>query len=152
MTENKNRLHVEQKDIKIIKLVNGQDIITVLPTGQNQLAENNPLIRLIRPLEIKYVPQVTPHGFRDYVALIKWAAYTDDQIVTIPKDKILTVTNASAPICQSYFNITTNEYEKENQQPEIKKHPEPRRFTDEENQHLNEIFDEVGDDDPPTFH
>ena len=28
MTENKNRLHVEQKDIKIIKLVNGQDIIT----------------------------------------------------------------------------------------------------------------------------
>ena len=53
------------------------------------------LIRLDKPLQIKYVPQMTPMGFRDYIALIRWTNYTNDKIVTIPKDKIMTITNAS---------------------------------------------------------
>ena len=54
------------------------------------------LIRLDKPLQIKYVPQITPMGFRDYIAMIRWTNYTNaDKIVTIPKDKIMTITNAS---------------------------------------------------------
>ena len=80
--------------VKIIKLINGDDIVTVLPTGDKQLPDNGPLIRLDKPLQIKYVPQMTPMGFRDYIAMIRWTNYTSDKVVTIPKDKIMTITNA----------------------------------------------------------
>ena len=38
---------------------------------------------------IKYVPQVTEFGISDYIALVKWVGFTNDKIITIPKDKIL---------------------------------------------------------------
>jgi hypothetical protein len=58
-----------ENPIKIVKLINGDDIVCVIP--KEQLGENSPLIRLDKPLQIKYVPQLTPTGFRDYIALIK---------------------------------------------------------------------------------
>ena len=52
--------------IKIIKLVNGDDIVCILP--KEQLAEKSPLLRVSKPLQVKYVPQLTPQGVKDYVA------------------------------------------------------------------------------------
>ena len=95
-------------EVKIIKLINGDDIVTVLPTGEKQLPDNGPLIRLEKPLQIKYVPQMTPMGFRDYIALIRWTNYTSDKIITIPKDKIMTITNASNEMTGSYNHIIKN--------------------------------------------
>ena len=94
--------------VKIIKLVNGEDVVTVLPTGKNQLPENSQLVRIEKPLLIKYVPQMTMTGFKDYIALIKWCSYTPDKVITIPKNKIMTITNASAEMISSYVNIAVN--------------------------------------------
>ena len=94
-----------QENIKIIKLVNGDDIVCILPTGEKQLPDNGPLIRLDKPLQIKYIPQFTPMGVRDYIALIRWTNYTGDRIVTIPKDKIMTITNASGEMGGNYKDI-----------------------------------------------
>ena len=94
--------------VKIIKLINGDDIVTVLPVGDKQLPDNGPLIRLDKPLQIKYVPQITPLGFRDYIAMIRWTNYTMDKIVTIPKDKIMTITNASSEMAVNYSQIVKN--------------------------------------------
>ena len=69
-------MHQPQDSIKIIKLVSGEDVVTVLPTGKNQLPDNSQLLRLEKPLLIKYVPQMTLTGFKDYIALIKWCSYT----------------------------------------------------------------------------
>ena len=55
---------MQKTTVKIIKLINGDDIVTVLPAGDKQLPDNGPLIRLDKPLQIKYVPQMTPLGFR----------------------------------------------------------------------------------------
>ena len=146
----------EIKDsIKIIKLINGDDLVCHLPTGDKQLPENGPLIRLVKPLHIKYIPQITPEGFKDFIALTKWAAYTADQIVTIPKDKIMTVTNATSEMSRSWFKISEdyNMLEKMRQM-----RPNERvKFSDSDNKKLNEIFDEVGDrhdedEDEPTIH
>ena len=82
-------------DVKIIKLVNCEDVVAVVPIGEQQLPDTSTLLRLQRPLLIKYVPQMTLAGFKDYVALIKWCSYTPDQVITIPKDKVITITNAS---------------------------------------------------------
>ena len=65
-------MHQTHINVKIIKLVSGEDVVTVLPTGKNQLPEKSTLLRLEKPLLIKYVPQMTLTGFKDYIALIKW--------------------------------------------------------------------------------
>ena len=138
-------------EVKIIKLINGDDIVTVLPTGDKQLPDNGPLIRLDKPLQIKYIPQITPMGFRDYIALIRWTNYTSDKIVTIPKDKIMTITNASLEMAGNYNHIIQN-YDKLDR-PKQDETYHKKEFTPEENKKLNEIFKEFDDDeDTPTIH
>ena len=138
--------------VKIIKLINGDDIVTVLPTGEKQLPDNGPLIRLDKPLQIKYVPQMTPMGFRDYIAMIRWTNYTNDKIVTIPKDKIMTITNASLEMSNSYAEIVKN-YDGLDK-PKRDENYHRKEFTAKENEKLNEIFRELDDvdEEDPTIH
>ena len=137
--------------VKIIKLINGDDIVAVLPTGDKQLPDNGPLIRLDKPLQIKYVPQITPMGFRDYIALIRWTNYTADKIVTIPKDKIMTITNASLEMSKRYDEIVKN-YDKLDR-PKRDETYHRKEFTPEENKKINEIFKELDDEEEePTIH
>ena len=131
-------------------MINGEDVVTAIPTGKDQLPESHNLMRLTKPLLIKYVPQMTMTGFKDYVALIKWCSYTPDQIITIPKDKIMTITNATVEMASSYMNISNNIEEKP---VSIRSEKYNRQqLSDEENERLNEIFDEIGDDDNNTIH
>ena len=142
---------MQKTTVKIIKLINGDDIVTVLPTGEKQLPDNGPLIRLDKPLQIKYVPQITPMGFRDYIAMIRWTNYTNDKIVTIPKDKILTITNASSEMTNSYSAIVKN-YDKLDK-PKRDETYHRKEFTAEENKKINEIFKELDDEEEePTIH
>ena len=142
---------MQKPQVKIIKLINGDDIVAVLPTGDKQLPDNGPLIRLDKPLQIKYVPQITPVGFRDYIALIRWTNYTSDKIVTIPKDKIMTITNASLEMSGSYSEITKN-YDNLDK-PKRDETYHRKQFSPEENKKLNEIFKELDDDEEePTLH
>ena len=138
--------------VKIIKLINGDDIVTVLPTGDKQLPDNGPLIRLDKPLQIKYVPQMTPMGFRDYIAMIRWTNYTSDKIVTIPKDKIMTITNASLEMSTSYGEIVKN-YDNLDK-PKRDENYHRKEFTADENKKMNEIFRELDDidEEDPTIH
>ena len=137
--------------VKIIKLINGDDIVTVLPTGDKQLPDNGPLIRLDKPLQIKYVPQMTPMGFRDYIAMIRWTNYTTDKVVTIPKDKIMTITNASLEMSNSYGEIVKN-YDSLDK-PKRDENYHRKEFTADENKKINEIFRELDDDEEePTIH
>ena len=149
---------MKQQEIKIIKLVNGDDIVCVLPTGDRQLPDKAPLIRLEKPLQVKYVPQITPTGFRDYVALIKWTNYTNDQIVTIPKDKILTITNASIEMSNNYAHISNNyatmdKPQTDSKLPEYYQRP---TLSAEQNKKMNEMLkefeDNFDDEEEPTLH
>ena len=142
---------MQKTTVKIIKLINGDDIVTVLPTGDKQLPDNGPLIRLDKPLQIKYVPQITPVGFRDYIAMIRWTNYTNDKIVTIPKDKILTITNASSEMTNSYSAIVKN-YDKLDK-PKRDETYHRKEFSPEENKKLRQIFKELDDEEEePTLH
>ncbi len=72
------------------------------------------------------------------------------KIITIPKNKIMTITNASTEMSSSYFNIASNYDLKPtplwNQNYKVKK------LTDEDNDKINEIFDEIGEDEDKTIH
>ena len=136
--------------IKIVKLENGDDIVCAFP--KEQLPDKHALLRIERPLQIKYIPQLTPGGFKDYVALIKWAAYTGDTIVTIPKDKIKNITNASSEMQKSYVHIIKDYHliDKNLQRgEEVKFNRE--RLSDKDNEKINEIFKEL-EDEEPTIH
>ena len=130
--------------IKIIKLINGDDIVCSFP--KKQLEQKSPLIRIVKPLLIKYVPQIPPMGFKDYIALIKWAAYTNDSIITIPKDKILTITNASSEMGKSYEHMANN-YEKIDVPKKDDDLYKKQMMSDADNEKVNEIFDELGETD-----
>ena len=121
-----------------------------MPTGKEQLPDNSQLIRLNKPLLIKYVPQMTMTGFKDYIALIKWCSYTPDKVITIPKNKIMTITNASTEMASSYFNIATNYDQKPI--PLRQQNYKTQKLTDDENDKVNEIFDDFEDDEEKTIH
>ena len=127
--------------VKVIKLDNGDDIVCAFP--KEQLPEKTGLLRLVKPLLIKYVPQLTPQGFKDYVALIKWAAYTNDEIITIPIKKIMTITNASSEMTKSFEHMSS-EYQKL-EYPKKEDNYKRSLFTRQENDKVNEIFDEFND-------
>ena len=131
--------------IKIIKLINGDDIVCTLPA--EQLGDKSPLLRLSKPLQVKYIPQFTAGGLKDYVALIKWSPYTKDFILTIPKDKIMTIVNANNDMSKSYNYMMTN-YEKSEPLAQKEKPAtfKRERLSDEDNDRVNEIFDEFEDD------
>lgn len=133
-------------EIKIIKLINGDDIVCSL--AKEQLPDKTPLLRLEKPLQIKYISQLTAKGLKDYIALIKWAAYTNDKIITIPKDKIVTITNATDEMSKSYMEVSTR-YEKI-VVPKRGEH-ELEQLSEEENDNFNELWDEFRDK-PKTLH
>ena len=135
----------QKNPIKIIKLINGDDIVCTLPA--EQLGDKSPLLRLSKPLQVKYIPQFTSGGLKDYVALIKWSPYTKDFILTIPKDKIMTIVNANNDMSKSYNYMMTN-YEKSEPLAQKEKPAtfKRERLSDEDNDRVNEIFDEFEDD------
>ena len=136
--------------IKIVKLENGDDIVCAFP--KEQLPDKHALLIIERPLQIKYIPQLTPGGFKDYVALIKWAAYTGDTIVTIPKDKIMTITNASSEMQKSYVHLIKDYHLiDKNLQREDEVKLTRERLSDKDNEKINEIFNEF-EDEEPTIH
>jgi hypothetical protein len=128
------------EQIKIIKLINGDDIVCSL--AKEQLPDKTPLLRIDKPLQIKYVSQLTAKGLKDYIALIKWAAYTNDKIITIPKDKIVTITNATDEMTKSYIEVS-KKYEK----ILIPKRAEHNleQLSDNENDDFNDLWDDFRD-------
>ena len=149
-------MHQETKsnNIKIIKLVNGDDIVAVVEFTNRQLDPKNRTINIERPLQIKYVPQITSAGFKDYIALIRWTAYTDDEQITIPKDKIMTITTANDAMSRSYQGVVDT-YEDIPLAKDKVKHAKVQLSTNA-NKRINEIFDDNmdfwNDDDEGTLH
>ncbi len=143
-------MHQPQESVKILKLINGEDVVAVLPTGKDQLPDNSQLLRLNKPLLIKYVPQMTLTGFKDYIALIKWCSYTTDKVITIPKNKIMTITNATTEMASSYFTIATNYDQKP--APLRQQNYKTQKLTDEDNEKINDIFDDFEEDEEKTIH
>ena len=134
-------------ETKIIKLVNGDDVDCTIPTEQDTKSK---WLSIVKPMQIKYVPKLTMTGITDYVALVKWTAYSPDEQVSIPKDKIMTITAAGDSLNRSYTNLA-KDFHLQEVQEEQKKTPvseqdklyNKSRVDDETNKKINEIFDNL---------
>jgi hypothetical protein len=128
--------------IKIIKLVNGDDIVCTIP--ERLLDEKSPLVKIDKPLQIKYIPAMEEMGLKDYVALIKWTSYSDDSIISIPKDKIMTITSAGKAMTNSYINVSTG-YDKSTMTEHKQESYDREELDDDVSKKLNDIFDNLDD-------
>ena len=129
--------------IKIIKLVNGDDIVCTIP--ERLLDEKSPLVKIDKPLQVKYIPAMEVEGMKDYVALIKWTSYSDDTIISIPKDKIMTITSAGTAMTNSYVSVSGT-YDKATMVTEHNQESYNREELDDDvSKKLNEIFDGLDD-------
>lgn len=128
---------VNDKTVKIIRLVSGEEICCRFPLHKDQLPENSKLLRLQEPMLIKYVPRITEQGISDYIALVKWVGFTDEKIVTIPIDKIVTICNATPAFTKRYDGLTKTLHNSKQALPGFIE----RNMTDDE-------LDQMSDSDP----
>ena len=129
--------------IKIIKLINGDDIVCTIP--ERLLDEKSPLVKIDKPLQVKYIPAMEEVGLKDYVALIKWTSYSDDTIISIPKDKIMTITSDGTAMTNSYVSVSSA-YEKATMVTEHNQDSYEREELDDDvSKKLNDIFDSLDD-------
>ena len=92
---------------------------------------------------IRSIPDYPKKGilFRDITTLIKNPEafkFTNDKIITIPKNKIMTITNASTEMSSSYFNIASNYDLKPT--PLRNQNYKVQKLTDEDNDKINEFL------------
>ncbi len=128
---------IDTKSVKIIRLVSGEEICCKFPLHKNQLPENSKLLRLQEPMLIKYVPRITEQGISDYIALVRWVGFTDEKIVTIPIDKIVTICNATPAFTKRYDGLTKTLHNSKQALPGFIE----RNMTDDE-------LDQMSDSDP----
>jgi|TARA_B100000959_G_C14920827_1_gene599434 hypothetical protein len=98
--------HIKMKPLpqcKIVKLITGEELCCTIAT--DQIKDKTNLVRLNNPLLIKYVPHINEIGISDYIAMVKWIGFTNDPIISIPKDKILTICNATLQFNKRYDYI-----------------------------------------------
>lgn len=133
--------------VKIIRLVSGEEICCIIP--KEQIKDKTNLLRLSEPMLIKYVPQISEFGISDYIALVKWVGFTNDKIITIPKDKIMTIANATEPFTRRYNKLVQTINKQDQKLPsfverdlndedyeELDKHSKKRKLND-----LKDFFD-----------
>jgi len=106
----------EPYKVKILRLVTGEELCCVIP--EKQLSPKSNLVRLLEPMLIKYIPHMTDIGVSDYIALVKWVGFTDDKIISIPKDKIITIANATAPFSLRYKKLVDTVNSKKQELPD----------------------------------
>ena len=84
-------------NIKILKLTNGDEIITTLTA-----VKDNSVVTAHNPLKINSYPRVSKKGIEESMALSRWVAYGENDSCEIIKNNIVAVTTASIGISKFY--------------------------------------------------
>ena len=129
---------------KILKLTNGDEIITTL-SGKNDTS----VVTAHNPLKINSYPRVSKKGIEESMALSRWVAYGENDSCEIIKNNIVAVTTASVGISKFYdFCVMRMKKGKDALLAEQEPTPEQLRRLEEEMD--EEFMDEYFDDDDPN--
>ena len=129
---------------KILKLTNGDEIITTL-SGKNDTS----VVTAHNPLKINSYPRVSKKGIEESMALSRWVAYGENDSCEIIKNNIVAVTTASIGISKFYdFCVMRMKKGKDALLAEQEPTPEQLRRLEEEMD--EDIMDDYFDDDDPN--
>ena len=135
----------ENEKAKIVKLVTGEELVCIIK-DENQIPKSS-LIRLEKPLQIKVIPKMFVSGNQEYVALVKWANFTEDNFISIPKDKVITIVNCTIDFSLKYVESLKKQDEYENRIKNAKnRNVQLQVFNDEEGEEEELDYDM----DPPS--
>ena len=135
-------------DTKILKLTNGDEIITTL-SGKNDTS----VVTAHNPLKINSYPRVSKKGIEESMALSRWVSYGENDSCEIIKNNIVAVTTASVGIAKFYeYCIIRMKKGKDALLAEQEPTPEQLRRLEEEldEELLDEYFDNY--DSTKTIH
>tara|TARA_B100001939_G_scaffold112423_1_gene97193 strand:+ start:205 stop:615 length:411 start_codon:yes stop_codon:yes gene_type:complete len=135
-------------DTKILKLTNGDEIITTL-SGKNDTS----VVTAHNPLKINSYPRVSKKGIEESMALSRWVSYGENDKCEIIKNNIVAVTTASVGIAKFYeFCVLRMKKGKDALLAEQEPTPEQLRRLEEEmdEEMLDEYFD--NEDTTKTIH
>ena len=129
---------------KILKLTNGDEIITTL-SGKNDTS----VVTAHNPLKINSYPRVSKKGIEESMALSRWVAYGENDSCEIIKNNIVAVTTASIGISKFYdFCVMRMKKGKDALLAEQEPTPEQLRRLEEEMD--EDMMDDYFDDDDPN--
>ena len=127
-------------DTKILKLTNGDEIITTLSA-----VKDTSVVTAHNPLKINSYPRVSKKGIEESMALSRWVSYGENDSCEIIKNNIVAVTTASYGIAKFYeFCILRMKKGKDALLAEQEPTPEQLRRLEEEMD--EEMMDEYFDD------
>ena len=127
-------------DTKILKLTNGDEIITTLSA-----VKDTSVVTAHNPLKINSYPRVSKTGIEESMALSRWVSYGENNSCEIIKNNIVAVTTASIGIAKFYeFCILRMKKGKDALLAEQEPTPEQLRRLEEEMD--EEMMDEYFDD------
>ena len=119
-------------DFKLIKLVNGEDIICSINDGNPNTVGGK--IEVVFPLKMQIVPKMTEKGINESLNLSHWVhPYTETKHFHIPNSSILLVANVS-PGLSRYYEYVLKQIERDEE-------VEDQEPTDDDL--LDEIFEEM---------
>ena len=134
-------------DTKILKLTNGDEIITTL-SGKSDTS----VVTAHNPLKINSYPRVSKKGIEESMALSRWVSYGENDKCEIIKNNIVAVTSASIGISK-FYEFCVLRMKKGKDALLAEQEPTPQQLKKLEEEMDEELIDEYFDDDPnKTIH
>ena len=131
-------------DTKILKLTNGDEIITTL-SGKNDTS----VVTAHNPLKINSYPRVSKKGIEESMALSRWVSYGENESCEIIKNNIVAVTTASVGIAK-FYEFCVLRMKKGKDALLAEQEPTPQQLRRLEEELDEEMLDEYFDDEDTT--
>ena len=86
------------QETKILKLSNGDEIITVISHAD----KSRPYIEVKNPLQVNLYPKATNSGYIESMALGRWLTVSETQVANLNKSSIVAISDASIGLKRFY--------------------------------------------------
>ena len=91
------------KQTKVLKLSNGEEIITVISSAD----KSRPYIEVTNPLQVNLYPKAVDGGLIESMALSRWLTTSETQIANLNKNSIIAISDASVGLVRFYEHCVT---------------------------------------------
>ena len=92
-----------EKQTKVLKLSNGEEIITVISSAD----KSRPYIEVTNPLQVNLYPKAVDGGLIESMALSRWLTTSETQIANLNKNSIIAISDASIGLTRFYEHCVT---------------------------------------------
>ena len=125
----------KESSLRIVKLSDGSEIIGCV----NLTDEGSQFLRITEPLEILMNSKAIGIGMvEDFTSLRPWMQFANDSVFSIPKERIMTISNVADDM-KAYYKIIN---EKVKERAKIKRQP----LTEKDIKRAADIISEMGEE------